>query len=308
MKIDRLLGITMYLLNRDIVSARTLAEKFEVSQRTIQRDIESLSLAGIPVTSLPGAYGGYEIMDSFKLNKQISNSEDYLFIITALKGLCSAYDNQKLDATIEKILLASNPNVSGKQKMFLDFKILREGKNTDDYIKLVDNSIDEEKAIVFDYTNADNKSTHRIVEPIALTYKWYSWYLLGYCTGRCDYRLFKLNRMDNLEKIEIPFTIKHESADFLLTEMEGKDTRQYCNIKLLGRKEVRKQILEYLNGKVIYEYDNGDFLLEMHVPDNERMWFSILLGFGDSVTVAEPEELRTRLREKAMEIINLYDK
>ncbi|KWX85667.1 hypothetical protein AMQ83_23380, partial [Paenibacillus riograndensis] len=92
MKMDRLLGIVVYLLNRETVRARELAEKFEVSPRTIQRDMASISLAGIPVGSQQGLNGGYYIMDSYKMNRQLLQSEDYTYILAALKGLLSGYD------------------------------------------------------------------------------------------------------------------------------------------------------------------------------------------------------------------------
>lgn len=94
----------MYLMNIEIVSVRSLAEKFEVSVRTIQRDIDSLTLSGIPIVSVQGSIGGYGIMESFKLDKQIMNMDDFFFIIKALKSLCSGYENNKLENTLEKIL------------------------------------------------------------------------------------------------------------------------------------------------------------------------------------------------------------
>lgn len=306
MKIDRLLGIVVYLLNRDVVSARILADKFEVSQRTIQRDIESINLAGIPIISLAGANGGYKILDSFKLNNQISNSDDYMFILTALKGLGSAYDNRKLDLTLEKILHTSIHNNELQQKLFLDFTVVREDPNTSPLIKLIESAIDEKRTVSFDYTNADNYPTHPLVEPVALTYKWYAWYLLGYCTERQKYRLYKLHRIKNLEKTQIPFATTHQSGDVLLAEQEKNDSRRYYRIKLLCKKDARIQVSEYLNGQIVEELNNGDFILSMHVPANERMWFSLLLGFGDQITVIEPDELRIRLADKAKEILNLY--
>ena len=92
MKIDRLLGITIYLLNHRKVSARTLADKFEVSQRTIQRDMETLNMAGIPIVSTYGSDGGYAILDSFRMERQAACDSDYSFILTALKGLSTAYN------------------------------------------------------------------------------------------------------------------------------------------------------------------------------------------------------------------------
>lgn len=156
MKIDRLIGITMYLLNRNIVSARELADKFEVSVRTIVRDVEALSMAGIPISSSTGASGGYEILDTFKLNKQITNMDDYLFIITALKGMCSAYDNKKLETTLEK-LLAAYEHKNNNQRVFLDFGVVKEGENIPEYIQVFEDAISAEYMVEFDYTDSENK-------------------------------------------------------------------------------------------------------------------------------------------------------
>ena len=96
MKIDRLLGITIYLLNHDIVNTKVLADRFEVSVRTIIRDAETLSLAGIPITTMYGTNGGYKILDSFKMNNQLVDGEDCSYILTALQGLNSGYKNKRI--------------------------------------------------------------------------------------------------------------------------------------------------------------------------------------------------------------------
>lgn len=138
MKIDRLLGIVIYLLNRDVVSARTLAEKFEVSQRTIQRDIDALNLAGIPVVSFKGTNGGYGIAEGFRIDRQIASNEDYLHIITALKGLCSGYDSKKLNATLEKLMTLIPSRHGLKQKLFLDFGVLKEDGHINNCMELIE--------------------------------------------------------------------------------------------------------------------------------------------------------------------------
>ncbi len=120
MKIDRLLAITIYLLNHQKTSASTLAEKFEVSIRTIQRDMESIFLAGIPVVSTFGADGGYEIIDTFKMNTQPALGNDYVQIITALQGYVSAFDDKKINDTLEKIQsISTNQN----SNVMLDFSV-----------------------------------------------------------------------------------------------------------------------------------------------------------------------------------------
>lgn len=305
MKIDRLMGITMYLLNRSVVSARELSEKFEVSVRTIVRDVETLNIAGIPISSSTGASGGYEILDTFRLNKQITNMDDYLFIITALKGMCSAYDNKKFEITLEK-LLAVGDDKSEKQRVFLDFGVVKEGVNVPEYIQVLEAAIADKYIVEFDYTDSDNRINHRIIEPLALTYKWYAWYLFGYCTYKNDYRIFKLNRINNLCATQRLFTLEHSDISNLLETQWNNDSRTYWDVKLFCKAEVRIPVMEYLKGKVLEEHENGDFVILLHVPENERMWFSLLLGFGDKLKILEPHELKDRLLQKVHEIQNLY--
>ncbi len=305
MRIDRLLGITMYLLNRDIVTSNELSNQFEVSVRTIQRDIESLNLAGIPISSQTGNGGGYEILDTFKLNKQITNADDYLFIITALKGLCTAVDNNKINNTLEKLLMVGNNSVN--QHIFLDFSVLKEKNETREYINVFDKCILEKSVVNFDYTNADNKAHNRNVEPLAVTYQWYSWYLFGYCTYKQDYRLFKFSRISNVDVINVKYNTTHEDVNLLLEKQLNNDTRPYYDIKLLCKKESVLQAKEYLNGNIIEEKENGDVLMTLHTPTNERMWFSLLLGFGNDILIIEPQELKDRVVNKAKEIIKLYE-
>lgn len=305
MKIDRLIGITMYLLNRNIVSARELADKFEVSTRTIVRDLETLSMAGIPISSSTGINGGYEILDTFKLNKQITNMEDYLFIITAVKGMCSAYDNIKIESTLEKIMATSEYR-NRDQRVFLDFGAAREGENIPKYIQKLDEAISEQYIVEFDYTDSENKTNHRIIEPLALTYKWYAWYLFGYCTYKRDYRLFKINRIGNLRTTKVLVDHKHLNLTELLERQWNSDSRTYYDIKLLCKAEAKIPVMEYLKGTVMEEHENGDFIILLHLPENERMWFSLLLGFGDKVKVLEPQGLKEQLLQKVSEIQNLY--
>ena len=81
MKIDRLMGIVVYLLNHGRTSAQKLAEEFEVSSRTIMRDLESLDQAGIPIQSFYGAEGGYQLMEDFVLEKQVATTSMIGFLL-----------------------------------------------------------------------------------------------------------------------------------------------------------------------------------------------------------------------------------
>jgi predicted DNA-binding transcriptional regulator YafY len=220
MKIERLLGIVIYLLNRDIVNANELSEKFEVSTRTIQRDIDTLNLVGIPIISIQGINGGYGIIDSFKLEKHITNAEDYQFIISVLMCMTSAYNNKKIDTTLEKLLNVSKKGKSIIPKLKLDFTVSREGSNIDEYVKIIEDAIDKEQVIEFEYTSSHGDKTLRSVEPIVVVYKWHAWHVLGYCCNKKDYRLYKVIRIGSLKKLEKAFSTNHENIDDLLASQE----------------------------------------------------------------------------------------
>lgn len=305
MKIDRLMGITMYLLNREKATAKELAEKFEVSIRTISRDIDTLGMAGIPVVSDTGMKGGYRIMDTYGINKGLTTEEDYSNILCSLEGLCSAYKNKNIEGTLER-LKASWP-AQKEPGLFLDFSVCREGRNTDEFIRILEQAVASRKAVQFYYTGADQNGRLREAEPLALSYRWYAWYLFAYCKFRRDYRIFKLNRMEHLIVLDTEFEHVHSDIGSLLEKHWADDKRPFCTVKLKCRKEVRAVVCEYLNGTILKECEDGDFLFSFQAPEQERLWFSLLLSLGGSVTVLEPVKLRERLLEKAGEIIRLYE-
>jgi predicted DNA-binding transcriptional regulator YafY len=306
MKIERLLGIVVYLLNRELVSANSLADKFEVSTRTIQRDVETLNLAGIPITAIQGTKGGYSIINSFKLEKQLASKEDYQFIITALMGMNSAYSNKKLETTLEKLLNVTKQEKSLSPKVKLDFSVSREGNNIEEYLKVIEHAIDQEKMIEFEYTNSYGNKSLRVIEAIGVVYKWYAWYMLGYCCDKKDYRLFKVVRMRNVRKLDKSYSKKHESFDNLLFRFERQDNQSYVNVKILCKEELRVSLEEYFPNATISAMEDGALLLQFQVPMNEIAWKGFLFTYGNKIKIMEPEALKSEFVTKAKEIINTY--
>lgn len=302
MKTDRLLAITLYLLNREVVSAATLADRFEVSKRTIQRDIEALNGAGIPIVSAYGLNGGYEILDGFKLVKQVAGADDYLNIITALKGLDSAIDVKGISDTLEKI---SGLNKEKNPYIFMDMSASREAAGVNENLRILDKAITGKLPLKLRYSDASSKESERLVEPLALSYQWHAWYLFAYCLSKKDYRLFKLPRIISCEPIAGNFTLLHENVEALMKDKLLSDSREYSHIRLLCSQDILNQALEYFHPSGIEELENGDAVISLNVPF-ERMWFSLLMGFGNQVKVLEPEELKERLSVKAKEILSLY--
>lgn len=301
MKIERLYAITVYLLNHGRTSASDLAKHFEVSVRTIQRDMDSLCLSGIPVTAIAGAAGGYEISGKFKLDKQFATADEYSYILTALQGLVSATDDQKAKQTLEKIASQSE---AADHAIILDFSVLREGDEA--ALKILQSAITEKRVVNFTYTNNNNETRSHSVEPIAVIYRWYSWYLLAYSGVKDDYRTYKLVRMSDLKITDDPFMKEHESAGMILKKADQTDSRQYTSILVKCKKTAKSRAAEYLNGTVIEELPNGDFLMKLTVVENEQLWLGTLLSLGDGVEIIEPEHIRKKVMEAAKKIFFLY--
>lgn len=303
MKIDRLYAIMVYLLNHGRTSAGELAKKFEVSVRTIQRDIDSLCLAGILITALPGAAGGYELSERFQLDRHIATADDYSYILTAMQGLLSATNDRKAEATLEKIAAMSKPDDMG---MILDFSVLREGDET--LLQTLQSAVLLKRVVRFSYTNNNRETRIHSVEPIAVVYRWYGWYLLAYSTVKQDYRTYKLVRMSDVEITDQPFTKQHESANEILKNADKTDSRNYISVTVKCKMEAKARAIEYLNGKIMEEHENGDVLMELTVVENEQFWFGTLLSLGDAVEVIAPKEIRSRLVDAAEKIVSLYHK
>lgn len=300
-KIERLYAITVYLLNHGRTSANELAKRFEVSQRTIQRDIDSLCLAGIPVAAVAGAAGGYEISETYRLNNGFATSDDYAYILTALRGLVSATGDAKAGQLLEKIAQASD---SGENGMILDLSVLREGEQNT--LRLLKAAADEKRTAEFTYTNNDKETRTHSVEPIAVLYRWYAWYLLAYSRVRQDYRTYKLVRMSDLKITDAPFTKEHAPADEILKLIDRNDSRQYTEVRIKCKASAKARVIEYLKGTVEEEFLDGGALVKATVVENEQFWLGTLLSLGDQVEILAPEKIRRQLLESAEKIVSLY--
>lgn len=300
MKIDRLLGIVVYLLNHGRTSAQKLAEEFEVSSRTIVRDLESLDQAGIPIQSFYGAEGGYQIMDSFVLEKQVALSHEYGWIVTALEGMASAYTSKSLRqalAKVQSMYSARDTTIS------VDLSVASEDERIKEQLKLIENAIEEKCVVQFSYTNSNDEVKDIRVEPVCLKYKWYNWYLIGYYGKYQDYCMFKLVRMDNLKVTDIKNTKMHSPSDIKLKDSDDN----IVHIRLYGKAVIKAKCREYLNGRITREFENGDFEFCFSVPECETFWYGVLLSFGNKAKIIEPQEIKERIIKTCKEIQREYE-
>ena len=305
MKKDRLYALTLYLLNHGKTSASELAKHFEVSVRTIQRDIDALCQAGIPICAFTGTNGGYEILNDFKMNNQLASEDEYAYIATAINGLKTVTNNPLADDIYEKITAISQKNNTG---MILDFSVLREGDEK--LLQKLQSAVKNKQVVKFSYTNNSGETREHRVEPIAVIYKWYAWYMLAFNPTKQDYRTYKLVRMEEVCITEDKFSKEHRSMEDILNDCSssyhGKDVS--TKVRLRCRGNAIHRIKEYLNGQLIETFEDGTAFMEIRIVEAEQWWIGVVLSQGNEVEVIEPEHIKNRIIECAKDILFLYEK
>jgi predicted DNA-binding transcriptional regulator YafY len=303
MKIDRLLGITIYLLNHGRTKTSVLAEHFEVSTRTIMRDMDTLCMAGIPVSSNFGTDGGFEIMETFEMQRQVAGEMDYSFVVSALESLASAYHDKELEATLEKMeSLSSSP----KSPMILDLSVVHENRDTNELLYLLNQWIQKKVRVSFAYTNAKDEKSQVEAEPVCTIYQWYHWYLIGFSLKHEEYRMYKVTRMDHLMTTGEANERVHDINEVKEYIKSKEDYRKRVKVRLLCQDRLRSRCREYLGASITKEYETGEFECEIFAPENETFWYGLLLSFGGAVRVLEPKSLIERIQRDCVDILNHY--
>lgn len=306
MKIERLLGIITFLLNREVVTGKYLSEKFEVSERTIQRDIESINMAGIPIISLRGANGGYQIMDHFRFSKQTSTEDDLMTIKKALETWNSVMDHDKAQSTLEKINSLGTSNQT--TPLSVDFSVVKENKKVQAYLSQIEQAITHHKVLEFIYTNASNIEKKHVIEPVTLKFKWYAWYLIGYQKEKNHYLIYKLSRMTELVSQNQSFETIHCKQTDYFEELMQNDSRTAILLIVKMKRSIFVSFSEYFNSFSIF-FENDKYIeVELHVIETERYWFAMLLSFGVDIEIVSPPSIRQKFYNHSKKIVTLYDK
>lgn len=285
MKIDRLIGILAILLQQEKVTAPYLAEKFEVSRRTINRDVEDLCKAGIPLVTTRGAGGGISIMDGYKMNHTLLTSGDMNAILAGLRSLDSVSNSKRYKQLIEKL----SGGRSNEESVRIDLASWHK-QSLSVKIKLISESIEHCEKVSFEYFSPKGESS-RIIEPYYLLFHWASWYVWGWCCKREDFRLFKLNRMTKLTATGERFE-KRAAAPPDLSE-ERLFPHNYI-VKAVFRPEYKWRLIEDYGNDCFEDNGDGRILFTFGFTDKESI-ISWILSFGDGAELLEPQELRAEL-------------
>ncbi len=300
MKIDRLIGILSVLLQEEKVTAPELAERFEVSRRTINRDIDDLLYAGIPIRTSQGTGGGISIAEGYKVDRTILTSKDMQMILAGLRSLDSVSGSSYYGQLMEKIQAGSSELITGRDSILIDLSSWYKDTLAPK-ISAIQDAIENRHLLEF-YYYAPSGESKRTIEPYYIVFKWTSWYVYGWCRKRKDYRLFKLNRMDKVKETDKVFFCRNAPVPDLSSEL--KFPRNII-LKALFEPDMKWRLVEEFGPGCYEEQDDGRLLLirDYADMDNLTMW---MLTFGDKVEVLEPEELRNNLKTMAESMIKMY--
>ncbi|MDQ8734380.1 YafY family protein [Paenibacillus sp. LHD-38] len=299
-----MLSITMTLLNQPRVSATELAERFEVSLRTIYRDMESINQAGIPIVSFPGSDGGYEIMSGYRIDKQILFLDDFSSIITALRGAQSATDSSDINGLLERIgaLMPASSSTNGTGNVDLDFTPV---PNEKEKIEPLQKAIKELHLVRFEYLDNKGNETERMIEPMGLFLKGYVWYLYGYCLTRSDIRVFRLSRMVNLGSLPHTFVRRPYTLQDVEQQFMGKANFTKVRTVLNFDPEVKTRVRDEFGYDKVIDNPDGTMSVITHYSSTERAIRNIL-SYSSFVTVIEPSDLIEELTRHIKNMARLY--
>ncbi|WP_429951667.1 helix-turn-helix transcriptional regulator [Enterococcus sp. AZ101] len=303
MKIERLIGIVLYLLNREKTTANELANYFCVSRRTIIRDIDTLSLTDIPIYSEIGSKGGYSINKDYSINNRIMNHTDTDYILLALSSLKDILGEKELSRTYEKVKHIYSTERVSHSLMAIDFSVVSENERNLGIVSRIKTAIENNTVISFQYSNSKNKNRLVTANIIYVYFKWYSWYALGYDTEKKDFLVFKIKRISDLLLLDETFVNNYDIKQ-ILEEKEFEQKKLNSTIILKYQKSLNVTIEEYFKGDIINETENY-YIRESQIKINDFMTFSILLGLSDKIEILSPVKLKNRIKEHFLSALKL---
>lgn len=303
--ISRLFGIIYVLLNKGTVTAKELAEQFEVSVRTIYRDIEVMSQAGIPVYARKGKNGGICLMERFVLNKMLISKEEQQQILAALLSV------EETTASEEKEILQKLGNFFKTEPVnwiAIDFSDW--GDRQKQLYEDIKRAILTSKVISFDYYDQNRKMSRRTVEPVQLLFKEYTWYISAYCRERQALRIFKLTRIKGMEVLEEKFEprmewYQKEDANWG-KQRDTKEEQVYAPmITMWIDKKEAYRIYDRFCESDIEILEDGNFIVRVAYPLDEWV-YGLILSFGASAKVLEPLEIRQEIKKRIADMQKNY--
>ena len=294
---SRLFRIVYYLLQNGKATAPELAQKFEVSIRTIYRDIDSISSAGIPIYAMQGKGGGISILNDYTLDKSLFSEQEQEQMLTALQGMVATTEKNSNELLTK---LSGLFQIKSTNWIEVDFSDWAHRTPQQDTFNIIKEAIFQKRVISFCYFSGKGNKEKRNVRPIRLVFKSKSWYLYSFCLLRNDYRFFKLTRIKELEMLSETFT-----QDFTPTKIEKQiQVENTVAVKLKFDRQAAFRVYDEFTDSIT-EDSQGNLYVQIDLPDNEVL-YSYVMSFSDSVEVIEPQSIREQMKKRLQKMQEKY--
>ncbi len=301
MQMQRLFEMVYLLLERGSVTAAEFAERFEVSVRTVYRDIDVLSGAGIPVYTCKGKHGGIRLLGGFTLDKSLFSEQEQQDILASLQGL-SAIEVPGAGQALTKLAA-----LFGKKRaswLDVDFSHWGGGVREREKFALLKQSILRNEVLSFDYYNAMGEKSTRTAEPLKLLFKGQGWYLYAFCRNKGGLRLFKLSRIKNLANTGEAFVRELPDQPYVENEHSFGFTMQALTLHMDAQLAYR--VYDEFDEENILKNPDGSFTVTVDFPVGEWM-YGYLLSYGELAEVVGPAEVRSELAARVKRMLALYE-
>lgn len=300
MKNDRLFQILYLLLEHPRMTASDLASALEVSIRTVYRDVETLSMAGVPIYALPGQGGGISLQPGYTFDKTLLSDEEQNQLLFAIQSL------QAVDQKVEPLLQKMGTTFQKTPRNWIEVDFSRWGmaRTDTERFELLKNAILGKNVVILTYCSASGEMSQRKIHPLKLIYKDKSWYLQAFCLRAMDFRLFKMGRILELLSTEERFSEDYEDD---IPPIEGPiPPMATVHLKLRISKRLAFRVYDEFERNSVTPQEDGDLLVAVDIPMNGWvLWY--LFSFGTDLEVLEPADLRKELSKYAKKIAEHHD-
>lgn len=289
MRLHRLLGILSILLSRDTISAKELSDKFQVSLRTIYRDIKAIEEAGIPLYAIPGTGGGIGIVKEYKLNKTALTVDEINYLMAGVSGLKTVTDPEKLQILLTKLSPADS-YFAADSDILIDFSAWNKyaTEALKQSINLIRMAIMNSSYLKIKYISSHQKSELKIA-PYKVIFKNAAWYLFGKSTISSEHHFYKINRIEKIELINEHFIPRNAEVP---TDWDNDFTSDRGEKIVLSFEQSMEYRVIDIFGKENYEKgENDSIIVTFHCSDKEWL-IHFILGFGLNVKIIHPIELK----------------
>lgn len=302
MKYQIMIKILMALLSKRKITAREIADKYEISVRSVYRYVEELNVSGIPVDVMRGRYGGITIADTFKLPAGYFTREEYASATDALRTFIAQVDDEAAKSALEKL---ERRQKSDQRELSVCGNIIVDGSSWGDAgkfadtMKVCERAVNESLSLDIDYISADGEHSKRIIDPHVLILKQNVWYVYAFCHTKQDFRTFKIGRIkqarftgrgfikQQITKDEIPLNFYYSGEELVDVVLEIK-------------KDALSDAEEWLGIDCIEPRGNA-LIASASLPDDNAL-ISKILSFGGSVKVLSPEALKSKVKSAALAV------